>query len=1197
MRPPLNSGISIGAFLIALWLLPMTVLAAVGDGEPDFDNDCLSDNDEFFLFGTDSADADTDDDGFEDGDEVGQGTNPLDANSRPDVPRVIISEIMADNETVLQDEDGDYSDWIELHNPTAAAIDLDEWALTDDPADLTKWEFPDAIIPAGGFLVVFASDKNRLVAKGEMHTNFRLNNSGEFLALVMSDGVTVATQFLPEYPFIDDDKSYGLPSNSNSMNYLQQPTPGAANSTTVPDPEIEFFAGSPLLINAGESATLTWSVAGADQVNITNAASGLPLASSWTVSPTVSTDYVMSAVASGTSATATVRIVVRGQVNNFAANPGQIFPGGATVLDWDTVSLAAQDLSVSPHLGLPAGPPTVAYPTNTQWIDRGADWKYYNNAAAPDPPPNWAATDYDDSTWPAGTAPFGTANLEAETVLDSSPVTSFFRKEFTVANPALVRGLVLRARLRDGIVVHINGDEAGRFGMPFGPVTNSTKAQQFAEGLDILVYQQVPLDTSLLVAGENVIAIEVHKFYQTGGFAFFDASLDGWIHETNTTHVFSITGVNEGSSTVESISIQISDPVASQPPLARIAITEIHTSPPETTQDERQAGFWNRDWFRFIEVQNIGDSVVDLRGIQLTGSAWFDFTGATPSRLAPGAYGIVAANRAAFEFRHGPDLPVLGEYKSSEATRVGLLDRFGRWIEKFEYTLDAPWPSAAQNEGFTIRRINTAGDPADPSNWETSRQVDGSPGESRVPQVVDFSVNPPLAKVGDTVTLTWAVEDAASIEIDQDVGEVSQSSGSIDLVIQPGEGSRTFTLTAFSAFGQDGASVDLVVAPQIRSFTASDTSVPVGAAGVALSWELNTPDATVTLDPGGTTAGGNGIFISPQNPRLIDVMSEWKFKDDGLDYGTTWREAGIDDSDWFIGPGIFGFGNNNENTILNRFAPLGEYVFVWYFRREFELDDPSALLSATVELLRDDGAEVYLNGQEIIRDNLPKGVIDYQTLANAAVGGANESEYHGFPIDVTAFQAGTNLIAVGIHNVIPGGEDASFDLGLRVTRTVQPATRVYTITASNEAGSASASIVLLFDRDPVSFLDWTVAENIAGQGPEDDGDGDMLSNLFEFASGTSPTDPSSLANPIVTTDSDGHAVLTFSQNLLAENLRFYPEFSTDLQTWKGAASGLEYSRSTIEDPSGTVALTSYRTALPASSYPALYLRLRIEQLP
>src|ERR1043165_3312673 len=63
---------------------------------------------------------------------------------------VVISEFLAENDGGLRDQDGDTSDWIELHNISAGAVDLAGWHLTDSPTNLTKWTFPSTNIPANG---------------------------------------------------------------------------------------------------------------------------------------------------------------------------------------------------------------------------------------------------------------------------------------------------------------------------------------------------------------------------------------------------------------------------------------------------------------------------------------------------------------------------------------------------------------------------------------------------------------------------------------------------------------------------------------------------------------------------------------------------------------------------------------------------------------------------------------------------------------------------------------------------------------------------------------------------------------------------------------------------------------------------------------------------------------------------------------
>ena len=73
----------------------------------------------------------------------------------------VISEFLASNNSVLDDEDGDDSDWIELHNAGDTDMSLNRWYLTDDANNLRKWRFPEVNLGAGEYLIVFASGKDR----------------------------------------------------------------------------------------------------------------------------------------------------------------------------------------------------------------------------------------------------------------------------------------------------------------------------------------------------------------------------------------------------------------------------------------------------------------------------------------------------------------------------------------------------------------------------------------------------------------------------------------------------------------------------------------------------------------------------------------------------------------------------------------------------------------------------------------------------------------------------------------------------------------------------------------------------------------------------------------------------------------------------------------------------------------------------
>lgn len=159
---------------------------------------------------------------------------------------VLLTEFMAKNDSVIPDEDGDYSDWIEIHNSdTSGGVDLGGWSLTDDASDPHKWSFQSGTwLSAGTFIVVFASDKDRSDPLGLLHTNFKLSGSGEYLALVRPDS-SAATEYSPQYPEQYDDISFGLSfplATAGQQVYFTAPTPGITNN-----------AGGPVAFNPGHT--------------------------------------------------------------------------------------------------------------------------------------------------------------------------------------------------------------------------------------------------------------------------------------------------------------------------------------------------------------------------------------------------------------------------------------------------------------------------------------------------------------------------------------------------------------------------------------------------------------------------------------------------------------------------------------------------------------------------------------------------------------------------------------------------------------------------------------------------------------------------------------------------------------------------------------------------------------------------------
>ncbi|RKX36885.1 MAG: hypothetical protein DRP64_17965, partial [Verrucomicrobia bacterium] len=123
---------------------------------------------------------------------------------------VVISEFVASNQNGIKDAYGDHSDWIELYNNGDSVVDLDGWALTDDPTQTEQWIFPPgATLQSRSFLTIFASSRNDRVAGEELHTDFKLKASGEYLALLRPAG-SVAHEYTPSYPGQFSDVSYGV---------------------------------------------------------------------------------------------------------------------------------------------------------------------------------------------------------------------------------------------------------------------------------------------------------------------------------------------------------------------------------------------------------------------------------------------------------------------------------------------------------------------------------------------------------------------------------------------------------------------------------------------------------------------------------------------------------------------------------------------------------------------------------------------------------------------------------------------------------------------------------------------------------------------------------------------------------------------------------------------------------------------------
>lgn len=143
--------------------------------------------------------------------------------------QLVVNEIMSSNRLTIADEDGEYSDWIEIVNGTNASISLEGYYLSDDASDPERWSFPNRTLAPGEYLVIFASGKNR---KGqELHTNYKIKKSGEPILLSNPEGSLL--DFFPATE-LEEDEAFGrYPDRIGGLRSLATPTPGQPNVAPV----------------------------------------------------------------------------------------------------------------------------------------------------------------------------------------------------------------------------------------------------------------------------------------------------------------------------------------------------------------------------------------------------------------------------------------------------------------------------------------------------------------------------------------------------------------------------------------------------------------------------------------------------------------------------------------------------------------------------------------------------------------------------------------------------------------------------------------------------------------------------------------------------------------------------------------------------------------------------------------------------
>ncbi|MBN2506243.1 MAG: lamin tail domain-containing protein, partial [Verrucomicrobia bacterium] len=196
-------------------------------------------------------------------------------------------------------------------------------------------------------------------------------------------------------------------------------------------------------------------------------------------------------------------------LNTDTTSPFSFTWSGMTIGGY-TLRAVAQDLTGLRATSAPVAITLVTPPPTL--IAAGSVWRYLVTAAAPSA--SWTEPGFDDAAWPAGAAQLGYGDGDEVTTIGYGPdannkyVTTYFRRTFNVENPGLYGSLPFSLTYDDGAVIHVNGVEVTRVNLPAGTVSYSTHALGAA---DYTSPYAGNLASSVLVAGQNVVAIEMHQ--------------------------------------------------------------------------------------------------------------------------------------------------------------------------------------------------------------------------------------------------------------------------------------------------------------------------------------------------------------------------------------------------------------------------------------------------------------------------------------------------------------------------------------------------------------------------------------------------------------------------------------------------------------------------------------------------------------
>jgi len=892
----------------------------------------------------------------------------------------VISEFSADGDGSFPDEDGDSSDWIEIYNPSASTAILTDYYLTDDPNNPTKWRLPDTTLDPLTHLVIFASGKDRAVAGSELHTNFSLRASGEYLALTKQTptGILILSEFNP-YPAQLAGYSYGLNPDGTTYGYFQNPTPDKNNNGTglsdyVRDTSFSIDRG---FYDAPFSLAITTNTLDA-QIRYTTDGSD----------PTTS---------HGTLYSAPLNITATTVIKALAYKTGLV----PTNVDAHTYVFLDDVLAQTDN------PP--GYPSGT---DFGMDPDVVND-------PNYSGTIKNDlksipslSLAMPISSLFGGSGIYTNSNQSGVAWERAGSVEFIYPDGSPDKQVNCGVRMQGGVGRNSSFPKHS-FRLLFKRQYGDTKlrfplfrdATEDAEGA-VDTFDSIILRSGFNNTWHRGVSSEenraqytrdqfLHNSQLAMGHAschgtFFHLYLNGlyWgvynaVERPNADFGSSYYGGDKDDwDALNSYPRNVVDGTAGQ-------WLQAHAIANAGVAD--QAGYDALS--QYVDIPNLIDyMLVNFYGGNLD---WDDHNWYSINpRVDGGGYKFVCwdAERT------------LENVNGDNRTGVGQADKPSRLYSQ----LRANPEFRLQFADHAHRHLFNGG--ALTPTKTVPRFLDLS-------TYIDRAIVGESARWGDSKRATPYTRDAEWVtERDRLLGNYLPQR--TEVTLGQLRSASLYPNTDAPVFSQHGGHV------------ASTTELTMSNTSGTIYYTIDGSDPRLpggNINPDALQYDG-----SVSSSTLVAAGSTWKYLDDGSNQGTAWRTPAFDDTSWASGAAELGYGDGGEVTTLAS-GPDGDKFITTYFRHEFNVTDPSLFTSLSLELQRDDGAIVYLNGSPVMTSNMPGGTVNFDTPASGVAGGGDETTFFSQSLGLSNLVIGTNVLAVEVHQASGTSSDISFDLRLRGT--------------------------------------------------------------------------------------------------------------------------------------------------------------------